>query len=230
MVDRRAMTSPDPVPPLLSARAIRLARQTPWKVFNELSRLWLLPRARLYFALVGVAWGRGWRLYGLPIIQKYHPSVLTIGDGAELRSTPRSNPLAPAHPVILSTRRANARLIIGAQFGITGGTICADDSITIGDRVIVGANTTITDTDFHPLDPIQRQKNPLAGATCPVVIGDDVFIGMNCLILKGVTIGASSVIGAGSVVVHDVPPGVIAAGNPARVIRPLSRVSPVQRV
>jgi acetyltransferase-like isoleucine patch superfamily enzyme len=169
-LDRRTMTSPDPVPPLLSARAIRLAAQTPWKVFNELSRLWLLPRARLYFALVGVAWGRGWRLYGLPIIQKYHPSVLTIGDGAEMRSTPRSNPLGPAHPVLLSTRRANARLVIGAQFGITGGTICAEESITIGDRVIVGANTTIR-TDFTR-SIRQRQKNPLAGQRA-VVIGDD---------------------------------------------------------
>src|SRR5437764_4954921 len=146
------MTTPDPVPPLLSMSAVRLATQTPWKVANELRRLWLLPWARLYFALVGVSWGRGWRLYGLPIIQKYHPSTLTIGAGAELRSTPRSNPLGPAHPVILTTRRAGARLVIGSGFGMTGGTICADESITIGNRVIVGTNTAIMDTDFHPLD------------------------------------------------------------------------------
>jgi acetyltransferase-like isoleucine patch superfamily enzyme len=215
------MTTPDPVPPLVSMRAARLAGQTPWKVFNELRRLGLLPWARLYFAAVGVPWGRGWRLYGLPIVQKYRPSTLIIGDGVELRSTPRSNPLGPAHPVILTTRRSGARLVIGANFGMTGGTICADESITLGDRVIVGANSTITDTDFHPLDLVQRRTDPLAGATCPVVIDDDVFIGMNCLILKGVTIGAGTIIGAGSVVTRSIEPGVIAAGNPARVIRPL---------
>jgi acetyltransferase-like isoleucine patch superfamily enzyme len=213
--------APDPVPSLLSARAVALTANTPWKALNEIRRLWLLPWARLYFAAVGVAWGRDWRMYGLPIIQKYRPSTLTIGPGAELRSTVRSNPLGPTHAVILSTRRANARLVIGANFGMTGGTISADESITIGDRVIVGANVTITDSDFHPLDPVQRRLDPLAGATRPVVIGDDVFIGMNSLILKGVTIGARSVIGAGSVVTHDVEPGVIAAGNPARIIRAL---------
>ena len=54
-------------------------------------------------------------------------------------------------------------------------------------------------------------------------VEDDVFIGMNCLILKGVTIGKGSVIGAGSVVVKNIPSGVIAAGNPARVIREMTR-------
>ena len=217
------MTTPDPVPPLLSLSAARLSAQTPWKVLNELRRLWLLPWARLYFAAVGVPWGHGWRLYGMPIVQKYRPSVLLIGDSAELRSTPRSNPLGAAHPVILTTRRRNARLAIGANFGMTGGTICADESITIGNRVIVGANSTIMDTDFHPLDPVRRRLDPLAGETCPVVIEDDVFIGMNCLILKGVTIGAGSIVGEGSVVSHSIEPGVIAAGNPARVIRPLQK-------
>lgn len=209
--------APDPVPALFSAQSAALALRTPWKVGNELRRLWLLPWARLYFALVGVDW-RGYRLYGLPIIQKYRPSTLILGAGAELRSTPRSNPLGATHPVILSTRRANARLIIGRQFGMTGGTICAEESITIGDRVIVGANSVIIDTDFHPLDPDQRQRDPLAGATRPIVIEDDVFIGMHSLILKGVTLGKGCVVGAGSVVTADVEPGCIVAGNPARIV------------
>src|SRR4051812_34825511 len=113
------MTTPDPDPPLLSARAAALALQTPWKALNEIRRLWLLPFARLYCAAVGVEWQSEWRFYGLPIIQKYRPSTLTIGQNAERRSTARSNPLGPTHPVILTTRRANARLIIGAQFGMT---------------------------------------------------------------------------------------------------------------
>ena len=63
----------------------------------------------------------------------------------------------------------------------------------------------------------------LAGRHAPVVIEQDVFIGMNSLILKNVRIGNGSVIGAGSVVVSDIPPGVIAAGNPAQVIRSITQ-------
>jgi acetyltransferase-like isoleucine patch superfamily enzyme len=206
---------------LFSPEAARLAQATPWKAFNELERRLLLPLARLSFALAGVQWGAGWRIYGLPIIQKHRSSTLTIGPGLSLRSTVRSNPLGAAHPVVLSTRRPEAVLQIGADFGMTGGSIVAETRITIGDRVIFGANCVITDTDFHPLDALKRQQTPLAGAVAPVVIEDDVFIGMHCLVLKGVTLGHGCVVGAGSVVTRDVPPGVIAAGNPARVLREL---------
>jgi acetyltransferase-like isoleucine patch superfamily enzyme len=176
---------------------------------------------RLQCALAGVKWGSGWRLYGLPIIQKHRQSTLTIGARLNLRSTVRSNPLGPNHPVILSTRRPGASLTIGDDFGMTGGSIVCEERIAIGQRVTVGANTTIVDTDFHPLDPSVRQQNPTDGGTALVIIEDDVFIGMNTLVLKGVTIGHGSVIGAGSVVTRDIPPGVIAAGNPAQVIKPL---------
>lgn len=212
-----------PPPSLVSSQAARMALDTPWRARLELRRLVSWPVARLVFALAGVPWGRGWRFYGVPIVQKHRRSTMLIGDGLELRSTPHSNALGPFHPVILSTRRAGARLVIGRGFGMTGGTICVEESITIGDDVWVGANTTITDTDFHPLDLAARLARPLDGATAPVVIEDGAFIGMQSLVLKGVTIGERSVIGAGSVVTRDIPPGVIAAGNPARVIRPLER-------
>ena len=78
----------------------------------------------------------------------------------------------------------------------------------IGDRVLVGANCTIADNDFHPLPAGQRQLT-MNAAVEPISIGDDVFIGMNSLILKGVSIGARSVIGAGSVVTADVPADVV---------------------
>ena len=139
-----------------------------------------------------------------------------------LRSTARSNPLGPNHAVIISTRRPSAVLTIGDDFGMTGGSLVCDERITIGDRVWIGANTVIADTDFHPLDPQRRGENPLAANTAPITIADDVFIGMNTLILKGVTIGARAVVGAGSVVTRDVPPDAIVAGNPARVIGELS--------
>ena len=218
-----SMLSPHTLPPLFSITNARLALNTPWKVRNEVSRLALLPWARATFLLLGLPWPTGIKLYGMPIIQKYRPSTLIIGAHAELRSTPRSNALSPSHPVVLTTRREGATLIIGHHFGMTGGTICAEQRVTIGNHVTIGANTIITDTDFHPLQPAKRRRSPSAGNTEPVHIADDVFVGTQCIILKGISIGKGSVIGAGSVVTKDIPAGVVAAGNPARVLKKLLR-------
>lgn len=194
---------------------------TPWKVWNQLWRWLAYPRVRLLFAMNGIPWGHDWRFYGVPIIQKHRLSQMSFGPGLQLRSSLRSNPLAPNRPVVLATWQAGAVLEVGANFAMTGGTICAAERIIIKDNVVVGANATIIDTDFHPLDPDQRKLQPSDARTGMIVIEDDVFIGMNSLILKGVTIGKGSVVGAGSVVTKDVPPGVIIAGNPARIIREL---------
>jgi acetyltransferase-like isoleucine patch superfamily enzyme len=199
--------------------ALRETWATPWKARNEIERLLLWPLAWLGLRGSGIVIGPGWRFYGLPLWQKHRQSRLVIGAHANLRSTVRSNPLGPTHACILSTRRSTAQLSIGNEFGMTGGAIVCEERITIGHRVYMGANSIITDTDFHPLDPTARQQDPAAGRTAPVSIGDDVFIGMQVLILKGVTIGAGSVIGAGSIVSRDVPAGMIVAGNPAREIR-----------
>ena len=201
---------------LLSVETMRQAQAMPWKAGNEIRRWLILPLA--WRALRGIEIGGGWRLYGLPIIQRHRHSQIRIGRDLNLRSTPRSNPLGAYHPVIISTRRAGARLAIGDDFGMTGGSIVCDESITIGDRVWVGANTIITDTDFHPLEAQMRRARPLDGKTAAVAIADDVFIGMSALILKGVRIGERAVVGAGSVVSRDVPAGAIVAGNPARVV------------
>jgi len=201
---------------LLSAESLRQASAMPWKAGNEIRRWLILPLA--WWALRGIEIGAGWRFYGLPIIQRHRRSQIRIGQGMNLRSTPRSNPLGANHPVIISTRRAGAQLIIGDDFGMTGGSLVCDECISIGDRAWVGANAIITDTDFHPLDPQVRRARPLDAKTAPVEIADDVFIGMNALILKGVRIGERAVVGAGSVVSRDVPAGAIVAGNPARVI------------
>ncbi|MBA3868204.1 MAG: hypothetical protein H0X30_03550 [Anaerolineae bacterium] len=104
---------------------------------------------------------------------------------------------------------------------MTGGSITAEKEIVIGDRVSIGANTIIVDSDFHPLDLQLRLDNPNVGDKKSVIIENDVFIGMSVLILKGSHIGAGSIIGAGSVVTGYIPPGVVAAGNPARIIHKL---------
>jgi maltose O-acetyltransferase len=91
--------------------------------------------------------------------------------------------------------------------------------IRIGERALLGSHVCIYDSDFHELDPRRRRGGQPAMAA--VTLGENVFVGDRSLILKGVEIGANSVIGAGSVVVSSIPEGVIAAGNPARVIRDL---------
>jgi acetyltransferase-like isoleucine patch superfamily enzyme len=197
------------------------ALDTPWKVRNELWRWLAYPGVRLLFAMNGIPWGRGWRFHGVPIIQKHRRSRMSFGPGLGLRSSVRSNPLAPTHPVVLTTWQEGAHLEIGADFAMTGGTICVAERIIIGNNVTVGANTTITDTDFHSLDLKQRRSESSGGRTAAIVIEDDVFIGMNCLILKGVRIGRGSVIGAGGVLTMDVPPHSIVAGNPATLVREL---------
>jgi acetyltransferase-like isoleucine patch superfamily enzyme len=192
---------------------------TPWKVKNELCCWLAYPKVRLLFAINGIPWRCGWRFHGVPIIQKHRRSVMRFGAGFRLRSSTCSNPLGANHPVILCTWQAGAVLEIGANFNMTGGALCAAERIVIGDNVTVGANTTIIDTDFHPLAPEIRRMRPQDAQTAPILIGDDVFIGMNCLILKGATIGQGSVIGAASVVTRDIPPGVIVAGNPATLVK-----------
>jgi acetyltransferase-like isoleucine patch superfamily enzyme len=166
----------------------------------------------------GIAWGNRWRLFGLPIIQKHRGSRIRIGDGLQLRSTVRSAPFGPYHPVMLCTLRADAVIEIGTEFGMNGGSICAMQQVKIGNHVAVGSNSTIVDTEFHPSDPRQRALAPNEGLSSPVVIEDNVFVGANCTILRGVTIGAGSVIGTGSVVTQNVVPGAVVFGNPARVV------------
>jgi acetyltransferase-like isoleucine patch superfamily enzyme len=91
--------------------------------------------------------------------------------------------------------------------------------IRIGRDALFGAHIEVFDSNFHDLDPRRRQGGDVRMA--PVDIGDNVFVGMGVRILKGVTIGADSVIGAGAVVSSSIPAAVIAGGNPARVIREL---------
>lgn len=194
---------------------------TPWKIWNRISSIFIYPYLRIMFLINGIRWGENWHHFGIPIIQKHRQSKMIFGSGFSLRSTTRSNPLGANHPVILCTWQAGAKLEIGDNFGMTGGALVVAEHIKIGNNVAIGANTTIIDTDFHPLDPKTRKTSPQLAATAPIIIEDDVFIGMNTLILKGVTVGHSSVVGAGSVVTKNVPCCVIVGGNPAEVIREL---------
>ncbi len=98
-------------------------------------------------------------------------------------------------------------------------TIVDDVSVTIGNCVMCAPNVTISTTG-HPVHPYYRTRG--AHFSLPIVIEDNVWIGANVMIMPGVTIGKNSVIGAGSVVTHDIPADVVAFGTPCRVIRSIT--------
>lgn len=122
-------------------------------------------------------------------------------------------------------------LVIGDYCFFDNTIFLCDLSLRIGNYVLVGWNTTIADTDFHPASPQDRLLDAIACSPTgapgsrpaidkkQVTIHDDVWIGPNVTLLKGVTIGAGARIEAGSVVTSDVPPGACVIGNPAREIR-----------
>ena len=198
------------------------AESSPWKAITELKRIALTPLFRLYFELNGIGWGKGWLVYGVPIIHRYRSSKITIGDYLQIRNWFGSNPLGVKSRSILTTLDREAEIRIGDFFRASGVSICAQELVLIGNNVRIGANSTIVDTDFHPIDPEERLRFPQNGKSRAVVIEDNVFVGTECLILKGTRLGQGSVVGGGSVVTGDFPANVIIAGNPAKVIQDIN--------
>jgi acetyltransferase-like isoleucine patch superfamily enzyme len=124
----------------------------------------------------------------------------------------------------------NARVIVGDYCYFTNALLLCEQEIQIADYVVLGWNVTIADSDFHPIAPAERLMDARAcspvnagrsrpSVQCsPVIIENDVWIGPNATILKGVTIGAGSLIEAGSIVTRSIPPRSRVLGNPAQVI------------
>lgn len=115
---------------------------------------------------------------------------------------------------------SGATLRTGSYVGLSNVIISSRSSVQIGDYSIVGAGTKIYDHDFHPLNSKHRNPDDESQIqTRPIKIGSHVFVGADCIILKGTIIGDNAVIGAGSVVSGYIPPNEIWAGNPAKYIK-----------
>jgi maltose O-acetyltransferase len=128
-----------------------------------------------------------------------------VGEGTEARS-----------PVYVDYGR---RIAIGARCFVNYGLVALDVApITIGDDVQIGPNVQLL-TPTHPLAPGPRRDKWEAAE--PISIGDNVWLGGGVIVLPGVDIGHDTVVGAGAVVTRDLPPGVLAVGNPARVVKRL---------
>jgi len=127
---------------------------------------------------------------------------------------------------------AKGHVVVGDFTLLNGAIIMAEERIEIGSHCLISWNVGIADSDFHPLEPAQRLIDAHALApffkdrpprpkikTAPVKLADNVWIGMNAVILKGVTIGENSVVAAGSVVTKSVPANTVVAGNPAVAVK-----------
>ena len=146
-----------------------------------------------------------------------HPDALVIGANCTMDGV---------HFALGETGRVQ----IGDCCYFTNAVLLCELELRVGDYVVIGWNATIADTDFHPLAPAERIADAIACSPLgqgrprpevpkqPVIIEDDVWIGPNATILKGVRIGAGAFIEAGSLVTRDVPPRARVLGNPAQVI------------
>ncbi|MBN1182648.1 MAG: acyltransferase [Bacteroidales bacterium] len=159
--------------------------------------------------------------YGIPKFQKHMLGKISIGNNCKFRSASWSNSVILRRCFISANR--DATITIGNDCGFSGTVISADNSIIIGNRVLCGANCLIFDTDFHPLNPNARFNDGIVD-TKPVVIEDDVWLGLGVAVLKGVTIGKGTIVAANSIVSRSLPEYVVAAGIPARVVKRLDKI------
>lgn len=139
-------------------------------------------------------------------------SSISIGKNLRVNASRNSNFAGFSSGVKLSTLSNNAEIVIGNNVGLSGTVIAASNRVEINDNVKLGLNVSIFDNDFHPDDS-------RSGTPEKVLISKNVWVGSGTLILKGVTIGENAIVGANSIVTHDLPANSMSAGCPARLIR-----------
>ncbi|MEI7435253.1 MAG: acyltransferase [bacterium] len=148
--------------------------------------------------------GRWPRVYGRPRITNL--GALTIGERFRF-----FNHTVPSEMVT----HPQGRIEIGDRVFVNyGASLSAHQLVKLGDGCQLGSYACLMDNDYHS---VEDREAP--GSSAPIVLGRNVWLGVRVIVLKGVTIGDNAVIGAGSVVTHDVPANCLAAGVPARVIR-----------
>ncbi|WP_319526440.1 acyltransferase [uncultured Desulfosarcina sp.] len=164
--------------------------------------------------------GKNCKFWGKTHFNRAPHSTIHVGAHCRFRSAFWSNLVGINRPCMLSTLRPNAKIMIGDHSGFSGTVISAAESISIGKNVLCGANVTITDTNWHHIVQSICQDTPVL--TDAVTICDNVWLAMNVIVLKGVRIGPNSVVAANSVVTRDIPENVLAAGQPAKIIKQIS--------
>ena len=182
---------------------------------------------KLLFLANGIHYGQNMQVFDK--IYLLSKGKVTIEDDFLFTSGDSINPICRNIRGAMCTMEKESKIVIGDRVGISSACLWAKERITIGNDVNIGGDCLIMDNDAHPHDYLQRRSSYAktvgqeeylkAIPAAPIQIDDDVWIGARCQILKGVHIGARSIIAAGSVVTKDIPADVIAGGNPCRVIR-----------
>lgn len=142
-------------------------------------------------------------------------SIIEIGKACSFNSSGYTNHVGLNHRCIITTMREGANIYIGDNTGMSSTTVTSWVNIYIGRNCRIGANCVIMDGDFHLDDP----RTP---APKPIFIENNVWLGANVVVMKGVRIGENAVIGMNSVVTKDVPANSIAVGNPCKVVRKIN--------
>ncbi len=156
---------------------------------------------------------------GIPFISVARGGLCSFGNNFKINNAIAANPIGRIQKCSFFVEKKGS-LKIGNSVAMSYTAIYCSHSIIIEDNVMIGGGTCIYDTDFHPLTTADRlNDNDEKIASGAVIIEQNVFIGTNCTILKGVTIGKNSIVGACSVVTKKIPPNEIWAGNPAKFIK-----------
>lgn len=177
---------------------------------------------KLKFRMLGCHCGKNFKIDGKLWIRAQRKGAIWIGDNVKINSRFGSNLVGLTNPTVFQCLESGT-ITIGNNSGLSSAVLSARSLIAIGEDVKIGGNVRIYDHDYHSLDFKKRRglEDSLDVKSRPVKIGNDVFIGANAMILKGVTIGDGAIVGAGSVVCRDIPAGQVWAGNPARFIKEL---------
>jgi hypothetical protein len=186
-------------------------------VIGKISTWWFI----LYYQMKGGKLGKNLIVYGHVILRNTSGKIFIGNNVTIISSSWRSTASALNHPTKLCTLSHDAEIVIEDGCSLNGTSItCRSSIISLCKDVMIAPNVTIVDSDFHNIWPPEaRLEFDGVQNDAPVKICRNVWIGMNTLILKGVTIGENSVVAAGSVVVNNIPPNCMAAGNPAEVKR-----------
>ncbi|SFB69829.1 Hexapeptide repeat of succinyl-transferase [Zunongwangia mangrovi] len=170
----------------------------------------------------GASFGK-FKSTGFPYMMIARTGNFTVDENFSMHNRIDGNPIGVYEKCTFFVGN-KAKINIGKSVGISQAAIICHELIHIGDNVKIGGGVKIYDSDFHSVDPIVRNSelDLVRKKNAPVYIDDNVFIGAQSIILKGVKIGKNSIIGAGSVVTKSIPSNQIWAGNPARFIKNIS--------
>ena len=159
-------------------------------------------------------------VWGPPCITVGKDSHVEIGNRVLLNSDQRMNPHGVGFPVRIAVAEG-AKLRIGSETRIHSSAIRCENEVVIGDRCLIAAGCQLMDASGHNVceEDVTRRIHERNFEKETVRIEDDVWLGLNVIVLPGVTIGAGSVVAAGSVVSRDVPARCVVAGVPAKVVR-----------